>query len=212
MTAFVAALAFLAGLLVGVRVLAALYGPLDLWYTIGTAWPVVVRRIAVWGAVAVGGLVWLDGAPRTAFAAELGSMKIAEEIDALTTLGISPVDHLVLPRVLGLFVMMPLLVIYADIVGIAGGMGIAVAMLDVTPTQFTNGLLTAVVLSDALLGVFKAIIFGAIIGIAGCMKGLQAGSDAGAVGRAATSAVVVSITLVIFANAVVDWLAALLLI
>ena len=154
----------------------------------------------------------IAGRTGAAFAAELGSMKITEEIDALTTLGISPVDHLVLPRVLGLFVMMPLLVVYADLVGIVGGLGVAVAMLDVTPTQFMNGLLTAVVLSDALLGVFKALIFGAIIGMAGCMKGLQAGSDAGAVGRAATSAVVISITLVILANAVVDWLAALLLI
>lgn len=68
MTAFAAALAFVAGLLVGIRVLAALYGPLDLWYTIGTAWPVVVRRIVVWVAVAVGALAWLDGAPRIAFA------------------------------------------------------------------------------------------------------------------------------------------------
>ena len=154
----------------------------------------------------------IAGRTGAAFAAELGSMKITEEIDALTTLGISPVDHLVLPRVLGLFVMMPLLVVYADLVGIAGGMGVAVAMLDVTPTQFTNGLLTAVVLSDALLGVFKGLIFGAIIGMAGCMKGLQAGSDAGAVGRAATSAVVIGIKLVILANAVLDWLAAVLLI
>nr|BAD81021.1 permease component of ABC-type transport system [uncultured bacterium] len=162
------------------------------------------------GALMTG--IIIAGRTGAAFAAELGSMKITEEIDALTTLGISPVDHLVLPRVLGLFVMMPLLVVYADLVGIVGGMGVAVAMLDVTPTQFMNGLLTAVVLSDALLGVFKGLIFGAIIGLAGCMKGLQAGSDAGAVGRAATSAVVISITLVILANAVVDWLAALLLI
>ena len=154
----------------------------------------------------------IAGRTGAAFAAELGSMKITEEIDALTTLGISPIDHLVLPRVLGLFVMMPLLVVYADLVGIVGGMGVAVAMLDVTPTQFTNGLLTAVVLSDALLGVFKGLIFGVIIGMAGCMKGLQAGTDAGSVGRAATSAVVISITLVILANAVIDWLAALLLI
>lgn len=154
----------------------------------------------------------IAGRTGAAFAAELGSMKITEEIDALTTLGISPIDHLVLPRVLGLFVMMPLLVVYADIVGILGGMGVAVAMLDVTPTQFVNGMLYAVALSDALLGVFKAVIFGAIIGMAGCMKGLQAGTDAGSVGRSATSAVVISITLVILANAVVDWLAALLLI
>jgi phospholipid/cholesterol/gamma-HCH transport system permease protein len=162
------------------------------------------------GALMTG--IIIAGRTGAAFAAELGSMKITEEIDALTTLGISPVDHLVLPRVLGLFVMMPLLVVYADIVGILGGMGVAVAMLDVTPTQFSTGLLTAVVLSDALLGVFKGLVFGAIIGTAGCMKGLQAGTDAGSVGRAATSAVVISITLVILANAVVDWLAALLLI
>jgi phospholipid/cholesterol/gamma-HCH transport system permease protein len=162
------------------------------------------------GALMTG--IIIAGRTGAAFAAELGSMKITEEIDAFTTLGISPVDHLVLPRVLGLFVMMPLLVVYSDIVGILGGMGVAVAMLDVTPTQFTNGLLSAVVLSDALLGVFKGLVFGAIIGLAGCMKGLQAGTDAGSVGRAATSAVVISITLVILANAVVDWLAALLLI
>jgi phospholipid/cholesterol/gamma-HCH transport system permease protein len=116
----------------------------------------------------------------------------------------------VLPRVLGLFVMMPLLVVYADLVGIVGGMGVSLALLDLTPTQFVNGLLTAVELSDTLLGVFKATIYGAIVGMAGCMKGLQTGSDAGAVGRSATSAVVLGITLIIVANAVIDWLAALL--
>ena len=160
------------------------------------------------GALMTG--IIIAGRTGAGFAAELGSMKITEEIDALTTLGISPVDHLVLPRVLGLFVMLPLLVIYADIVGTAGGMGVAVAMLDITPTQFMHGLQTAVELNDTLLGVFKAMIYGAIIGMAGCMKGLQAGPDAGAVGRAATSAVVTGITLIILANAVIDWLAALL--
>jgi phospholipid/cholesterol/gamma-HCH transport system permease protein len=137
-------------------------------------------------------------------------MKMTEEIDAYTTLGVSPIDHLVMPRVLGLFVMMPLLVLYADFVGIAGGLIVAVTLLDLTPTQFVGGLLSAVTLSDAALGVFKATIFGMIIGMAGCMKGLQTGADASAVGRAATSAVVLSITLVILANAIVDWLAALL--
>jgi phospholipid/cholesterol/gamma-HCH transport system permease protein len=73
-----------------------------------------------------------------------------------------------------------------------------------------NGLLTAVELSDTLLGVFKATIYGVIIGMSGCMKGLRTGSDAGAVGRSATSAVVMGITLIILANAVIDWLAALL--
>jgi phospholipid/cholesterol/gamma-HCH transport system permease protein len=160
------------------------------------------------GALMTG--IIMAGRTGAAFAAELGSMKMTEEIDAYTTLGISPIDHLVLPRVLGLFLMMPLLVIYADFVGIMGGMVVAVTLLDLTPTQFFGGMLSAVTLPDALLGVFKATIFGIIIGLAGCMKGLQTGSDASAVGRAATSAVVMGITLIIVANAVVDWLAALL--
>ena len=160
------------------------------------------------GALMTG--IIMAGRTGAGFAAELGSMKITEEIDALSTLGISPIDHLVLPRVLGLFVMMPLLVVYADLVGIVGGMGVSLAMLDLTPTQFMHGMLTAVELSDTLLGVFKATIYGLIIGMAGCMKGLRTGSDAGAVGRSATSAVVLGITLIILANAVIDWLAALL--
>jgi phospholipid/cholesterol/gamma-HCH transport system permease protein len=152
----------------------------------------------------------MTGRTGAAFAAELGSMKIGEEIDALRTLGVSPIDYLVLPRVLGLFVMMPLLTIFADFVGILGGLIVALALLDISTTQFIGGLLTAATLSDGLLGVFKAVIFGLIIGLSGCMKGMQTGSDARAVGRAATSAVVMGITLIIAANAVVDWLAALL--
>jgi len=162
------------------------------------------------GALMTG--IIMAGRTGAGFAAELGSMKITEEIDALSTLGISPVEHLVLPRVLGLFATMPLLVVYADLVGIVGGMGVAVALLDLTPTQFMHGMLYAVELSDTLLGVFKGTIYGAIIGMAGCLKGLQTGSDAGAVGRSATSAVVIGITLIILANAMIDWLAALLLI
>lgn len=160
------------------------------------------------GALMTG--IIMAGRTGAGFAAELGSMKITEEIDAYRTLGISPVDHLVLPRMLGLFVMMPLLTIYADVIGILGGMIVALAFLDLSAIQFTNGLLTAVTLGDALLGVFKGAVFGVVIGLAGCMKGLQAGNDAGAVGRAATSAVVLGITLIIAANAVIDWLAVLL--
>ncbi len=160
------------------------------------------------GALMTG--IIIAGRTGAGFAAELGSMKITEEIDAYTTLGISPIEHLVLPRLLGLFVMMPLLTIYAYFVGITGGFLVSAALLDLSFTQFMNGLLSAVTLSDAMLGVVKAVIFGYIVGVAGCMKGLQGGSDAGAVGRAATSAVVLGITLIIMANAVVDWLAALL--
>jgi phospholipid/cholesterol/gamma-HCH transport system permease protein len=160
------------------------------------------------GALMTG--IIMAGRTGAAFAAELGSMKITEEIDAYTTLGISPIDHLVLPRMLGLFVMMPLLVVYANFIAIGGGMVVAVSLLDLTPTQFLGGLLSVVTLSDAVLGVFKGGVFGLIIGMAGCMKGLQTGSDAGAVGRSATSAVVLGITLIIVANALIDWLAVLL--
>lgn len=159
------------------------------------------------GALMTG--IIMAGRTGAAFAAELGSMKITEEIDALRTLGISPVDHLVLPRVLGLFVAMPLLTIYADFIGIFGGLIVAISLLDLSATQFVGGLLTPVVLADGLLGVFKGTVFGLTIGLAGCMRGLQTGNDAGAVGRSATSAVVTSITMIILANAVIDWAASL---
>jgi phospholipid/cholesterol/gamma-HCH transport system permease protein len=96
------------------------------------------------GALMTG--IIMTGRTGAAFAAELGSMKISEEIDAYTTLGVSPIDHLVLPRMLGLFVMMPLLVLYADFIGILGGMLVAVTLLDLSPVQFMGGLLTAVTL------------------------------------------------------------------
>jgi phospholipid/cholesterol/gamma-HCH transport system permease protein len=160
------------------------------------------------GALMTG--IIIAGRTGAAFAAELGTMKITEEIDALRTLGVSPIDHLVMPRVLGIFTMMPLLTIYAMFVGIFGGLIVAVTMLDLTAGQFINGLLTPLELSDGLLGVFKGTVFGLIIGVAGCMRGMQTGSDAGAVGRAATSAVVTAITTIIVANTVTDWLAALL--
>jgi phospholipid/cholesterol/gamma-HCH transport system permease protein len=160
------------------------------------------------GALMTG--IIMAGRTGAACAAELGTMKVTEEIDAFRTLGISPIDHLVLPRVLGLFVMMPLLTIYAGFVGVLGGLIVAVTLLDLTAAQFVGGLLNVLTLGDALLGVFKGAVFGLVVGVAGCMKGLQTGSDAGAVGRAATSAVVLGITGLIVANAVIDWLAALL--
>ena len=152
----------------------------------------------------------IAGRTGAAFAAELGSMKITEEIDAYETLGISPVDQLVLPRVLGLFVTMPLLTIYSMFVGILGGLVVAVSLIDLSVIQFLGGLLTPVTLADGVLGVFKGTVFGVIIGVTGTMRGMQTGSDAGAVGRAATSAVVTGITLIIMANAVIDWVTAIL--
>lgn len=152
----------------------------------------------------------MAGRTGAAFAAELGSMKITEEIDALKTLGISPISFLVVPRVMAIFLMMPLLTIYADMIGILGGLVVNITFLDISVPRFFVGLLEPVTLNDALLGVFKGAVFGITIGLSGCLRGLQTGTDAGAVGRAATSAVVTGITLIILTNALIDWGAALI--
>jgi phospholipid/cholesterol/gamma-HCH transport system permease protein len=152
----------------------------------------------------------MTGRTGAAFAAEIGSMKIAEEIDALKTLGISPIDFLVTPRLLAIVIAMPLLTVYANLLGILGGLSVATTMLDLSTTQFFTGLLEPVVLSDALVGIVKSVVYGSIIGIAGCMRGMQTGNDASAVGQATTSAVVTGIILIVLANAVIDWAAAVL--
>lgn len=154
--------------------------------------------------------VIMAGRTGAAFAAELGTMKITEELDAFRTLGVAPIDYLVLPRILAVVLTLPLLTIYANFIGIFGGLLVSVNMLDISTPQFINGLLAPLTLTDALLGPFKAVVFGTIIGFSGCMRGMQTGTDAGAVGKAATSAVVTAITLIILANAAIDWLAALL--
>jgi phospholipid/cholesterol/gamma-HCH transport system permease protein len=152
----------------------------------------------------------MTGRTGAAYAAEIGSMKITEEIDALETLGISPINFLVTPRLLAIVVAMPMLVVYADVIGIVGGLAVAVTMLDLTATQFMTGLLEPVVLADGLIGIVKAVVYGVIIGLAGCMRGMQTGDDASAVGDATTSAVVTGIILIVLANAVIDWMAAVL--
>lgn len=152
--------------------------------------------------------VIIAGRTGAAFAAQLGSMKASEEIDALRTLGINPIDFLVLPRVLGLFLMMPLLVIFSNVIGILGGLLVAVTMLELAPQQYFSTMNDAAGTSDLLLGVFKGIVFGGLIAVAGCLRGMQSGSNADAVGRATTSAVVTSITLIILFNTIIDWIAA----
>lgn len=144
----------------------------------------------------------LAGRTGAAFAAHLGNMKANEEIDALTTLGISPVDFLVAPRLLALSLMMPLLAMYASGVGIVGGMAVAWSVLDISPTAFWVEMLTIVDLSDVLAGLIKACTFGAIVGLAGCLRGLQAERSAAGVGQAATSAVVTAILFIIVADAI----------
>lgn len=152
------------------------------------------------GAVITG--VIMAGRTGAAFAAQLGSMQVNEEVDALQTFGISPMQFLVLPRVVALILMMPILVAIGDLMGILGGMVIAVSLSDVSMAQYFQQIDNAVTLNDYLIGIFKGCVFGAIIGIAGCYRGLTCGRDASAVGIAATSAVVTSITWLVVADAI----------
>ena len=144
----------------------------------------------------------LAGRTGAAFAATLGNMKAGEEIDALQTLGIRPVDFLVMPRLVALGLMMPLLALYANGLGILGGMAVSFGLLDIPPTAYWVETQTAIDLSDILTGLIKASAFGLLVGLAGCHRGLQAERSAAGVGRAATSAVVMGLLLIIVADAI----------
>ncbi|OIR04352.1 putative phospholipid ABC transporter permease protein MlaE [mine drainage metagenome] len=151
------------------------------------------------GAVMTG--VVLAGRTGAAYAAHLGNMKANEEIDALSTLGVEPVDFLVVPRMVALALMTPLLALYANLLGILGGMIIALGILSIPPTAYWVELVSIVDLSDVTTGLIKASVFGLIIGMSGCLRGLQADRSAAGVGRAATSAVVTAIILMVIADA-----------
>ena len=138
----------------------------------------------------------MSGRTGAAFAAHLGSMKANEEIDALQTFGFNSFDFLVLPRMLALIVMMPLLTIYANAVGILGGMLVG-ATVGIPPILYWNETLVAVNLTNASLGIFKSVFFGAAIALSGCLQGMHAGNSSAAVGEATTRAVVTAITAVI---------------
>ena len=144
----------------------------------------------------------LAGRTGAAFAATLANMKANEEVDALETLGISAVQFLVLPRIVALVLMMPLLALYANGVGILGGMVVSAGVLDIPPTAYWIETQSIVDLSDVSTGLIKSVAFGVLIGLSGCLRGLQAERSAAGVGRAATSAVVTSILLIIVADAV----------
>ncbi|PXA03809.1 hypothetical protein DDZ13_09200 [Coraliomargarita sinensis] len=146
--------------------------------------------------------VIMAGRTGAAFAAQIGSMKVNEEIDALTTFGISPMQFLVLPRVIAMVLMMPLLCVFANAVSIAGGMVVATTISDVSVTQYINQIDHAVSTTDFAVGIFKSAVFGLIVAMAGCYRGLNCGKDATAVGLAATSAVVTAITWIVIADAV----------
>jgi phospholipid/cholesterol/gamma-HCH transport system permease protein len=144
----------------------------------------------------------LCGRTGAAFAAQLGTMKVNGEISALQTFGISPLEFLVLPRMIALLLMMPFLCIFADLISIAGGFVVSAGMLDVTPTVYFNRTVHAIQLKSFLLGIGKGCFFGFLVAYTGCLRGMQSGSNAAAVGEATTRAVVSGISAIIASDGI----------
>jgi len=160
-----------------------------------------IAMVRVMGAVMAG--IIMAGRTGAAFAAQLGTMQVNEEIDALETLGISPMEFLVLPRMVALALMMPLLCLYADLMGILGGMIVGVFMLDLGPMEYYLKTVETVKLNDFSVGLFQAAVFGVIVAVSGCLQGMKCGRSSSAVGYAATSAVVSGIVGIVVATAII---------
>lgn len=150
------------------------------------------------GALITG--IAMAGRSGAAFAAQLGSMKVSQEIDALSTAGISPVQFLVVPRIIALVLMMPLLTLFADALGVLGGMTIGTTLLDLSFTTYAQQTTQAIGVDDLMGGIVKAGTYGVLIAMAGCLRGMQARKSSAGVGDAATSAVVTSIVAIIAAS------------
>lgn len=144
----------------------------------------------------------MAGRTGAAFAAELGTMTVNEEIDALRTMGISPIDFLVVPRILALVLMMPLLTVYSDIMGILGGALVGISLFDIGIYEYFRQTRSAIDLYDVVGGLFKSLVYGAIVAVSGCLRGMECGRSSAAVGIATTSAVVTSIVFIVVACAV----------
>lgn len=141
----------------------------------------------------------MAGRTGAAYAAELGTMQVNEEIDAFQTLGISPMDYLVMPRLLALTLMMPLLSLYAGLVGIAAGVFVSVTVFDLSVYEYYQQTLRALNFTHFSVGMMKGTLYGVLIALAGCLRGIQCGRSAQAVGQATTSAVVTSIVSIVVA-------------
>lgn len=146
--------------------------------------------------------VIMSGRTGAAFAAQLGTMQINEEIDALRTLGISPMAHLVLPRVAALVLMMPLLTLYADLMGLLGGLIVGVGVLNISLLQYIDQSKMALTLTHFSVGLVKSLFFGFLVAVTGCMQGMRCGRSASDVGLATTSAVVTAIVGIIVVDGI----------
>lgn len=143
----------------------------------------------------------LAGRTGAAFAAQLGTMMANEEIDALRTAAIPPMEFLVLPRIIALVLMLPVLTIYANLMGMIGGAAVGILLLDIEPLQYAVQTRNSVDLVDFATGLVKACAYGVIVAVSGCLRGMQSGRSAAAVGEAATSAVVTGIVFIVVCSA-----------
>jgi len=167
-----------------------------------------IAMVRVMGAVMTG--VLMSGRTGASFAAELGIMQVNEEIDALKTLGVNPIEFLVVPRVLALIIMMPLLTIYADLMGILGGLIISTGMFGINRIEYLSRTQHAVALNNLWVGLVHSFVFGLIIAIAGCYRGIKCGRNAAAVGEATTSAAVSAIISIVIATAIITYICQIL--
>ena len=158
----------------------------------------MVREI---GALMTG--IIIAGRTGAAFAAQLGTMQVNEEMDAYKTLGIPPVDFLVLPRILALMLMVPLLTLYSGFIGMLAGMLVSVSIFDIGVFEYYTETLRALEFKHFLVGLSKGTVYGAMIAFAGCLRGMQCGRSAEAVGQVTTSAVVTSLVLIVVADAII---------
>jgi len=159
---------------------------------------VAIAMVREMGCIMTG--IIICGRTGAAFAAQLGTMKVNEEIDAFTTFGFPPVEFLVLPRLLALMLMMPLLCVFANLIGILGGFTVATLMLDISATEYMHRTIEAITVNSFLLGIFKGGFFGILVAVVGCWRGMRCGSNAAAVGEATTSAVVLGIAGIVAAD------------
>ena len=156
-----------------------------------------IAMVREMGAMMTG--IVMAGRTGAAYAAQLGTMKVTQEVDALATMGISPLEFLVLPRMVALCLMMPLLCLYSDFIGILGGAAVGAGMLKLPLRVYYDQTVAAVHIKDLVGGVFKASVYGMLIAISSCLRGMQCGNSSSAVGDAATSAVVTGIVFIISA-------------
>lgn len=160
-----------------------------------------IAMVRVMGAVMTG--IIMAGRTGAAYAARLGTMQANEEIDALKTTGISPVEFLVLPRILALVMMMPLLCLYADLMGILGGYFVGITVFNLNAIEYLQHTKHAVSLNHMWVGLVHSLVFGIIVSFTGCFKGMQSGRSAADVGDSVTSAVVSSIIYIVVATALI---------